>query len=76
MDQYIPRSTTLSDVLATHQRQLAEARRQIQSLWTVLRIVEGQTDQCRWARRNQVHHQEPPDQTTIDDYLVTDPGLE
>ena len=50
--QYIPRSTTLSDVLATHSRQLAHLMREVQSMWTVIRLIEQQQGQERAHRRS------------------------
>lgn len=51
-EHYIPRSTTLSDVLATHSRQIAHLMRQLDSVWTVLRLVEAQQadERAQWRR--------------------------
>jgi len=49
---YVPASTTLSDVLATHSRQLAHLMREVQSIWTVIRLIESQQSAERAHRRS------------------------
>ena len=54
-EQWIPASTTLSDVLATHRRRLDELTRQVQSMWTVIKVLEDQQSRCRASRRHDEH---------------------
>jgi len=51
-DHYMPASTTLSDVLATHSRQIANLMRELQAAWTVIRLIEDQQGRERAHRRS------------------------
>jgi len=50
-EQYIPVSTTLSDVLARHQRQISNLTRENLALWTAVRLIEAQQTEERAHRR-------------------------
>ena len=67
VEQYVPRSTTLSDVLATHRRRLDELTRQMTAMWTVIKVMEDQQSRCRASRRHDEHDAPLPGQLPFED---------
>ena len=74
--QYVPRSTTLSDVLATHSRQLAHLMREVQSIWTVIRLIEAQQadERHQWRRDAAAESAEPAILFLYEEDLFGTPG--